>query len=267
MNDDRIRARTPDASEAALFFVTHEAELVNQLPNDLGHGDRLLQIPETDAQLSCASASKDVLNLIDGLARWCDPSIVQRIRDEERRCSEYQLDQSGLIQLTSREMRRKPTNTSWMAGHNLRALLAAWEDLENDLRHRIEQGRIHLRGVQLAPEQRTEPEIIPGVWAADFQFSFSKGTIRAGKRRYGAISCWEDQDLGCVSQVEAKPSTTDGRSPVTDQASQQPVRPVNKPISFGVIAEGKRVVFADGPTLKGASAKLVWNCFQTSRLG
>ena len=213
------------------------------------------------------SASKDVLDLVDALQRWCDPSLVQRIKDEECRCSQHQLDQSGLIQLTSREVRRKPTNTSWMAGHNLRSLLAAWEDLERDLRQRIERGRIHLRGVQLAPEQRTELEIIPKIWAADFLFNFSKGTVRAGKRRYGAISCSQGQDLDHVVSVEAEPSNTERKLLSTDQASPRPVRSVKKPISFGVVGRGERIIFCDGPTLQGASAKLVWKLLPNFKAG
>ena len=213
------------------------------------------------------SASKDVLDLVDALQRWCDPSLVQRIKDEECRCSQHQLDQSGLIQLTSREVRRKPTNTSWMAGHNLRALLAAWEDLERDLRQRIEQGRIYLRGVQLTPKQRTELEVIPGVWAADIQFNFSKGTIRARKVRYGAVSCSETRDFGCANPVEAEPSATNGEPSKTDQASQRLVCFVKRHISFGVVARNKRIVFGDGPKLEGASAKLVLTLLPNFKVG
>lgn len=213
------------------------------------------------------STNNGVLKLVDALQQWCDPSLVQRIKDEECRCSQYQLDQSGLIQLSSREIRRQPTNTSWMGGYNLRALHAAWQDLERDLRQRIEQGLIILRGVLLAPEQQTELEGIPGVWAATFTFNFSKGTVRSGKRRYGAISCSRGPDIVCNDPVGAETSTIEGEPSATDQMSQQPVRSVGRPISFGVDANGERVTFGGGPILEGASAKVVWKLLPNFKAG
>ena len=95
-----------------------------------------------------------------------------------------------------------------MMGSNFAKLIAAWEDLERDLRHNIEQGQIHLRGVQLAPDRRTEPEIIPRVWAADFLFDFGKGMIKAGPVRFGAIECSQ-----APWALEAMPTQTTAPSP------------------------------------------------------
>ncbi len=134
--------------------------------------------------------SNDTLSLFDALRQWCEPSLVQRVMDEECSHTEYEMDRAHRPQLTSRAVRRQPTRTSWMAnGSDFNSHNAAWRDLEQDLRQRIERGQIHLRGVQLAPERQTEPEVVPRGWAADFKFDFEKGTIKTGKFSFAAIEC------------------------------------------------------------------------------
>ena len=92
-------------------------------------------------------------------------------------------------------------------GSDFTTYYAAWRELEQDLRQRIEQGRIHIRGVQLAPERQTEAEVIPKSWSADFQFDFVKGTIKTGKFSFAAIECSQEPWATAAATVPATPST------------------------------------------------------------
>ena len=172
-------------------------------------------------------ASRDVLSLADALQRWCDECLLQRVRDEECRHTEYEMDNCGRIQLTSRAVRRKPSRQDWMVGSNFTQLSAAWVELEHDLRRRIEQGQIHIRGVQLAPDRRIEPEIIPGGWAADFLFDFRKGTIKAGPVRFGAIECSQVPWISAMATVDPVAAPTP--APLSTAAWVRTLRPEDLP--------------------------------------
>ena len=172
-------------------------------------------------------ASRDVLSLADALQRWCDDCLVQRVRDEECCHTEYEMENFSRIQLTSRAVRRQPHRQDWMVGRDFTKLIAAWHDLESDFRQSIEKGRIHLRGVQLAPDRRTECEIIPRGWAADFLFDFRKGTIKAGPVRFGAIECSQVPWISAMATVDPVAAPTP--APLSTAAWVKTLRPEDLP--------------------------------------
>ncbi|HEY8610798.1 MAG TPA: hypothetical protein VIL69_05830, partial [Roseomonas sp.] len=98
----------------------------------------------------------------EALERWCDPALVERVKAIERTYTEYELDQTHRVQLTPRTERRQPRSGDWKIDRDDSSWLAAWRDLERDLRRRIELGEIHLFGVQMKPERRMQAEPIPG---------------------------------------------------------------------------------------------------------
>ncbi len=138
----------------------------------------------------------DVLTLAEALQQWCDARLVLQVMEWEPKCTASEVDSLRRIHLTNRGFRRDATLTNVTTNPHMR-LRAAWSDLEQDLCRRIEQGLIHLRGVRIAPDKRTDPEIIPGVWAAAFRFDFSRGMITIGDIRFSAVACsldpWEPE--------------------------------------------------------------------------
>ena len=139
----------------------------------------------------------DKLFLRGALELWCEPAIVERVKSAERDLTEDDflgrtppLNRIERIQLTPPSERRPPnTARRVVEGLRFRQLDAAWDDLRRDLRDRITKQKIHLQGVQVAPERRVEPELIPSGWAADFVFDFARGAINVAKYRYTAVVC------------------------------------------------------------------------------
>jgi hypothetical protein len=129
------------------------------------------------------------LSLRQALQQSCDPALVERVRSEERRLTEYELNQTSRIQLTPLTERRQPTSTSWMVDTDLTNWSAAWRALEDDLRQRIGAGQIHVYGVQAKPQRLTHRQPIQSAWAADMKFDFALGVIVVDDHRYTAVVC------------------------------------------------------------------------------
>ena len=129
------------------------------------------------------------LSLLQALLQSCEPALVERVRSEERRLSEYELNQTSRVQLTPSTERRQPTSTSWKVDTDLTNWLAAWHALENDLRQRIGAGQIQVCGVQAKPQRLTHRQPIQRAWAADMKFDFARGVIVVDDYRYTAIVC------------------------------------------------------------------------------
>ncbi len=155
-----------------------------------------------------------VLTLAKALQQWGHPHLVLEVMAWEPRCSTSEVESLRRVYLTNRKCLRDEAITT-AAGNPFKQLQFAWEDLEMDFRRRIEQEEIYLRGVQVAPERRTDPEIIPGAWAAEFQFNFLTGTITVGELRYTAVACsldpWtpERAQVAAHAQLPAPASTAE----------------------------------------------------------
>ena len=131
----------------------------------------------------------NVLTLAEALQQWCDPLLVLQVMEWEPKCTASEVDSLRRIHLTNRGFSAGRHAYERYEGNPHMRLRAAWGDLEQDLCRRIEQGLIHLRGVRIAPDKRTDPEIIPGVWAAAFRFDFSRGMITIGDLRFASVAC------------------------------------------------------------------------------
>ena len=157
----------------------------------------------------------DVLTLAEALQQWCDARLVLQVMEWEPKCTASEVDSLRRIHLTNRGFRRDATLTNVTTNPHMR-LRAAWSDLEQDLCRRIEQGLIHLRGVRIAPDKRTDPEIIPGVWAAAFRFDFSRGMIAIGDIRFSAVACsldpWEPEATLTTAQLSTVPTIAEPTS-------------------------------------------------------
>lgn len=127
------------------------------------------------------------LTLYDAVVQWCDPALVDRIREAERDLIAHEHQQYPRPKLTHPTEWRQPTNRSWMIETSYVALDAAWADVERDLRTRLVRGEFHLRGVMVEPHRKRAAEVLPGVWAADYRFDFSLGTVRFEAFRYVAV--------------------------------------------------------------------------------
>lgn len=147
------------------------------------------------------SDSAERQTLLGALLTWCDASLVQDLRDRERRHTEYDLSALSRGYISRAEELRRPFEREWMLGApDLTLVLEAWQRLERDFGRRMEAEEFYLSGVQTSPDLTTTPRPIPGVWASDCQFNFQKGTVTVANRRFVAVS---------ASRVEAaEPATS-----------------------------------------------------------
>ncbi|WP_372624323.1 hypothetical protein [Falsiroseomonas sp.] len=83
----------------------------------------------------------------------------------------------------------------------------------------LETGALHLTGVQMWPERRTEREPIPGVWAADMVFDVERGSVSVGAMVYVALQLSTE----CPSLI----TRTDAPSLVRGHRLPDPITPGN----------------------------------------
>ncbi len=200
----------------------------------------------------------NVLTLAEALQQWCDPLLLLQVMEWEPKCTASEVDSLRRIHLTHRAFRRDATQTN-VAGNPHMRLRAAWSDLEQDLCRRIEQGLIHLRGVRIAPDKRTDPEIIPGVWAAAFKFDFGRGMITIGDLRFAAVACSFDPWTPEATQASAT-AQLPAAAPIAKALAQ--LRPEDFPelsdeLVLELLEEHARRVIKNGGKLI-AAGKVSW---------
>jgi hypothetical protein len=85
-----------------------------------------------------------------------------------------------------------------------------------DMRPLIEDGRFHLRGVQTTPDARTFSEILPSVWAADFEMNLDTNAVEFHGRRFvrvrafaGAASAHDVPKAATALRPEDVPQLSD----------------------------------------------------------
>jgi hypothetical protein len=147
--------------------------------------------------------------LAEALVRWADLALVEAVKAQERRLTEFQMGYFVHRPLLSdvRELRQTGRD-DWMIGPpDFGPLIAAWRRLERDLITRLDQRQLYVRGVPLRPVRGTRHEPLPGIWAASFELSFTDNTIRMGDALYGAIE---------VARTEFAVSTTRADPPDAD---------------------------------------------------
>ena len=106
--------------------------------------------PGTDSATPAVGTSN--LPLRGAIFAWCDPALVAVVRKEEIRLTEHQYRGTGLPLLSGWSALAEPQAYDWMGGQlSYTALRAGWDRLLRDLRKRIEQRELFLRGVRLAP--------------------------------------------------------------------------------------------------------------------
>jgi hypothetical protein len=134
-----------------------------------------------------ASEAPRHLSLFEALKLWCDPVLVARIHDEERKLIPYELHQFPMPKLLPEAEWGKPRSGSWGSTDYV-FLTAAWNDLTHDFRRRIEVGELYLEGVLSGDDPEAQPETIPNIWAAELKFDLNANVVVRGSRTYLAVT-------------------------------------------------------------------------------
>ncbi len=148
------------------------------------------------------------LRLREALIEWCDPELVAAVLRTERLIPAAQGKMGGRIHLCPPGEIRKPLGADdkidWV---DERQYYDAWHALEADFVRRVEEGELHLTGVELAPELTTEPRAIPGVWASSCQFFFGSSRLHVRRPKvylhFGAVTVSRQPPDGGAALVQA----------------------------------------------------------------
>ncbi|MBR0658707.1 hypothetical protein [Neoroseomonas oryzicola] len=128
--------------------------------------------------------------LAAALREWTDPALLSEVCRHERQHTSFEM--AGLtthLLLSKAQDLAQPSDQRWMLGApDFTRFMAAWGGLENDFRARLVRGEFHLKGVMAKPRRELQPEILPGVWAADSVFDFQRGTVTIDDARYVAVT-------------------------------------------------------------------------------
>lgn len=136
------------------------------------------------------NASRPVcLSLLESLKEWVDPKLIEEIRRWERRHTFRTLvARSGPLLSDPSEL-VPHTTASWMAGPpDFTMLDAAWKAAVRDLGLRVQNGELHLEGVEYTDDLQTQPQAIPGAFAMKMQFNVTDGTLKLGKRHFLSVT-------------------------------------------------------------------------------
>lgn len=143
------------------------------------------------AEMSLDPERRPFFRLFEALQNFCDPVLVNTLRQAELRMSEDQHRYANRPLLSDMATIRKATRRDWrdvpdgMAGY-----FEAWDRLIENFKGLIELEKLELEGVQIAPTATTERASIPGAWAAMMTFDFRENTISTGNQRYASIRVW-----------------------------------------------------------------------------
>jgi len=172
-----------------------------------------------------ARIARGEVPLIEALRAWGDPALIGEVCRCERRHSAHEMARmAALPRLLDLAELRQPSSTSWMAGPpDYTQLLAGWTALENDFRARLVRGEFRLSGVMAKPHRRLQPEILPGVWAADFAFDFRRDAVSFDDAKYVAVT------------------VTNGAAPSAAQVAGRPDGEIQGPVTGPTISPTNRV--------------------------
>jgi hypothetical protein len=191
------------------------------------------------------------LTMADALIRWCDTSLVEAVRAEERRHTAIELALWPEPKLSSSDEWRQPTKNSWMAGGlPITGLSAMWRELVRDFRKRIEAGAIHLEGVEVTDGYDAEATGLRGVFAAEFKFNFSGNTLQLGKKRYTAITASRTPPAPKPIVPDSPASTAPtAREMIATAITPETVKDLSSETILALLEENAKRVIAD-PTAK-----------------
>ncbi len=207
--------------------------------------------------------------LLGALLNWCDGSLVQAVRDRERRHTEYDLSSLRRGYLSRAEDLRRPMEKEWMLGPpDFTLLLEAWKRLERDFERRVTAERFFLTGVQIKPELMASPQLIPGVWASACRFDFAKGTVIIADREFVAVMAWRERPcpvspaaqsnaLGLAGLTGAPPRADDDVSKIAGRRGRDPHTASIRAAVSGAWEQIQRRVKADGGPNWSEMARIV----------
>lgn len=119
-------------------------------------------------------------DLRNALLQRCFEERIEDVNQAEAYFTSQDLAALGFPNMGGTSNRGSPAPLSSDYQSTLNALKHAWEGLLLDFRKRIEQGQLHLLGVQTRPQLQLEESLIPPQWAADYRFDVLNGTLAVG---------------------------------------------------------------------------------------
>lgn len=127
--------------------------------------------------------------LHSALMRAASASAVRELEILEAELADAELEDLHVLRLTG--IRYDPTLATRRHPEERRAIKRAivrcFLGVVNEMRQQVENGDLHLSGVLIQPEARTQREPVPGVWAAAMQFDFHNNGIECLGRRYVSV--------------------------------------------------------------------------------
>jgi hypothetical protein len=144
--------------------------------------------PVDDSGPGAHSPAANRLPLLDAMTQWCDPKLVARIHDEERKLIAYDLHPFSKPKLLHPSEWRQPTNQSWKVPTDYVFLTAAWDALITDFRRCMEQGKLFLEGVPSGDDPHAVSEQIPAMWASELRLDLAANVVSRGERRWLAVA-------------------------------------------------------------------------------
>lgn len=129
------------------------------------------------------------LPLLDAFIRWVDPKLTEGIRECEQWHTKRELLTYDKPVLSKPNELAVPTNTRWMAGpSDLSALSAAWRAAIRDFKRQVQDGELHLEGVEFTDDLSARPQAIPGTFAAKMILDFSGSALKLGRREFLSVT-------------------------------------------------------------------------------
>lgn len=209
-----------------------------------------------------------LLPLSDGIVALCDPELVKAVQRAEAPFAPQLLAWEERPHLGGGKARYEPGR--YVSSDHMRrehALLrVTWDALFDDFRRRIEDGQIHLSGVQTRPEPQETRTSIPGVWAADYIFNFKDGSVSGNGRRYVAVRM-SSKPLVAMSVaaegVVPLPAAADESAADTTEAGPTPgaLRRGGRPKAEPLIREAleRHWEYVSGLARPSSGAVPIWN--------
>lgn len=129
------------------------------------------------------------ISLLDALLEWSDPDLVEAVRACERRHTASEMSSFTGPRLVPDSQLRQPLEKEWMlGGPDYTPITGAWRRLYADFVKRLTREAFHLSGVQTRPVLTTARRPIPGVWAAECEFDFTRNVVTVGEVRFTAVT-------------------------------------------------------------------------------
>ena len=128
------------------------------------------------------------LSLTQAVIEWSDAKLVEAAQARQRAFTDQDLAQLNQPRLVARDLGQTVVaQTPANYGRDAEAARHAWSVLIQHFRNEIEDGALHLEGVEHTKDLRSEPQAIPGSYAASLAFNFARNTLTVVGKHFGAI--------------------------------------------------------------------------------